>query len=147
VKYVIDASVALRWFIRDERDSGAEVVLASLVDEPSLFAVPELFAFEVFAVLCRTHPRPLEAFTSAVLPLLQGGLLRYPMTDAIARRAVRFVTRGLSGYDACYLALAEELDARWLTFDTKAVAQAGDPDRSVDLSNGAPSELLERARH
>ncbi len=147
MKYVIDASVALRWLILEEHDAGAEMVLDCLVDDPSLFAVPELFAFEVFAVLCRTHPRPLETFTKAVLPLLQGGVLRYPMTESIARRAARFVARGLSGNDACYLALAEELDARWLTFDAKALVQAGEQERSVDLSKGAPAELRERFRH
>ncbi len=42
--------------------------------------------------------------------------------------------RGLTGYDATYLALAEELDAVWLTFDAKAHTLVADEGRSIDLN-------------
>ena len=56
MKYIIDASVAVRWFIEDEKHPNADLVLAQLLLEPAYFAVPELFSFEVFAVLGRLHP-------------------------------------------------------------------------------------------
>ncbi len=49
--WVIYASVVLRWFIEDENHPNAEEVLRKVIDTPKLFAVPELFAFEVFSVL------------------------------------------------------------------------------------------------
>ena len=51
------------------------------------------------------------------MPLLQGGILRQPMTEGLALIADRFVKLGLTGYDACYAALARDLKGVWLTFD------------------------------
>jgi predicted nucleic acid-binding protein len=139
VRFVLDASVALRWFIAEERSVNADAVYHRLVKEPEAFAVPELFCYEVFATLFRVHPRAQEAFEQGILPLLRSGLLRYPMTDAVASKAARFVAAGLTGYDACYAALAEELDAVWLTFDSKAHARILAEGISTDMTGGLPA--------
>lgn len=118
--WVIDASVAVRWLIEEEAHPHADEVLEKIVDEPERFAVPELFSFEVFAVLQRIHPSGLEAFRKGIIPVLQGGVFRQPMTKGLAAKANRFVKLGLSGYDACYAALAKDLNGLWLTFDDKA---------------------------
>jgi predicted nucleic acid-binding protein len=55
-----------------------------------------------------------------MIPVLNCGILRYPMTEGLARQASVFTDRGLTGYDACYAALAKELNGMWLTFDNKA---------------------------
>jgi predicted nucleic acid-binding protein len=122
VIWVIDASVALKWFIEEETHSHANEVLVKLTEQPESFAVPELFAFEVFAVLERKHPSALEVYRRGVIPLLQGGMLRQPMTEKLAGKAYDFVELGLTGYDACYAALALDLRGLWLTFDEKAHA-------------------------
>jgi predicted nucleic acid-binding protein len=139
MRYVIDASVALRWYLEEEKNENADLVFRRLIDEPELFAIPELFAFETFAVLFRVHPNPAETFQQGILPLLSCGVLRYPMTEAIATRASRHVPSGLSGYDAVYVALAEELGALWLTFDERAHARLQGEGISVDLGQGLPS--------
>jgi predicted nucleic acid-binding protein len=118
--WVIDASVALRWLIEDEAHPHADDVLEKTVKYPENFAVPELFAFEVYSVLQRVHPNGLQAFTSGIIPLLQGGIFRQPMTKSLAVSAESFVKLGLTGYDACYAALAKQLRGMWLTFDKKA---------------------------
>ena len=118
--WVIDASVAVRWLIEDESHPHAEEVLEKAVEFPQNFAVPELFAFEVYSVLQRIHPSGLQAYTGAIIPLLQGGILRQPLTKSLAVSAEPFVKLGLTGYDACYAALAKQLRGRWLTFDRKA---------------------------
>ena len=118
--WVVDASVAIRWFIQEEADSIADEVLERIVNEPARFAVPELFSFEVFSVLHRLHPDAIQVFNQAIIPLLQGGLFRHPMTEELAVRASHFVRSGLTGYDACYAALAKDLKGLWLTFDAKA---------------------------
>jgi len=126
VIWVIDASVAVRWFLEDETDANAEAVLRKVVEEPRLFAVPELFSFEVYAVLQRLHPEGFKAFRKGIIPILQGGILRHPMTERLAKRADKFVRKGLTGYDACYAALAEDLKGLWLTFDKRAHQRIGD---------------------
>jgi predicted nucleic acid-binding protein len=62
----------------------------------------------------------MQVFTKAIIPLLQGGIFRQPMTEDLALKASRFVGLGLTGYDACYAALAKDLKGLWLTFDHKA---------------------------
>jgi len=111
---------AIRWFVEEERHPHADKVLERILDQPESFAVPELFAFEVFSVLERRHPSGLQVFRKAVIPLLQGGLMRQPMTEGLAVEANRFVRLGLTGYDGCYAALARDLKGLWLTFDKKA---------------------------
>ena len=119
---VIDASVAVRWFIEGETHPHAEEVLQCVIVAPELFAVPELFSFEVFSVLSRIHPSPRDVFARGVMPILNSGILRYPMTEKLAARASGFVKKGLTGYDACYAALAREVKGLWLTFDARAHA-------------------------
>lgn len=118
--WVIDASVALRWLLTEERYTPADEVLTQVVHHPEYFAVPELFAFEVYAVLQQVHPDALSAFQKGIVPILQMGIFRQPMTADLAARAERFVKLGLNGFDACYAALAEDLKGKWLTCDRKA---------------------------
>ena len=118
--WVIDASVAVRWFIEEETHPNADNILNLVVDSPKRFAVPELFTFEVFSVLLRLHPHGLKVFQKGIMPLLKGGILRHPMTDDLAVKANYYVRLGMTGYDACYAALAKDLKGIWLTFDQKA---------------------------
>jgi predicted nucleic acid-binding protein len=138
VIWIIDASVAIRWFLRDESHPHADNVLRRLIEQPEFFAVPELFAFEVYAVLSRLHPHGNEAFIKGVIPLLNGGLFRQPMTEAMAVLAARYIKKGLTGYDACYAALAQELKGVWFTFDEKAYQQVAGEGVSHDLTKGLP---------
>lgn len=136
--WVIDASVAIKWFLRAEYHPNAQKVLEKVVENPSVFAVPELFPFEVYAVLQRLHPRGDEAFTEVILPLLEGGIFRQPMTRAMAERASTYTGKGLTGYDACYAALADELHGIWLTFDEKAHALIALCGIAQNLTEGLP---------
>ena len=117
---VVDSSVAIKWFLAEEAHPQADRVLEAVIDQPETFAVPELFAFEVYSVLLRLHPQGLKAFREGLIPLLQSGIFRQPMTEKLAVQAARYVRLGLTGYDACYAALAYDLKGIWLTFDQKA---------------------------
>jgi predicted nucleic acid-binding protein len=118
--WVIDASVAIRWFIEQESHPHADLILDRMLSYPERFAVPELFCFEVYSVLSRIHPQGNEAFRNGMMPVLNCGIFRHPMTEGLALHASAFIDKGLTGYDACYAALAKELDGMWLTFDDKA---------------------------
>jgi len=138
--WVIDASVSLRWYLEDEAHDGADKVLKAVVEDARRLTVPELFAFEVYAVLQRLHPNGLQAFRKGIVPILQGGILRHPMTDELAVKANRFVKKGLTGYDACYAALALDLKGCWLTFDKKAHKMIEKDEISCLLSEGLPKD-------
>ena len=140
MRYVVDASVAVRWFVEEEVDLASQAVLARMPMEPDLFAVPELFLYEVLAVLSRLHPDPIAAYCDGFLPTVQAGILRYPMTESIAKGALTYVARGLSGYDAVYAALARELGATWLTYDATAHRRIRDEGISACLTDGLPGD-------
>jgi predicted nucleic acid-binding protein len=140
VIWVIDASVAIRWFLKEEAHPHAEAVLRRLIDQPAFFAVPELFAFETYAVLNRLHPHGDEVFVKGLIPLLHGGIFRQPMTETMAVLAAKYVKKGLTGYDACYAALAEELTGVWLTFDEKAQRLVATEAIAHDLSKDLPQD-------
>ena len=132
--YVLDASVALKWFFIDEIHPNAERILDEILVNPGQFAVPELFSFEVLAVLIRLHPEPLAVYRQGILPILSNGLLRYPMTESLAEKAISLSKkRGLTGYDATYAALAEEIQGIWLTYDQKAHQLLKDTGLSLNL--------------
>jgi predicted nucleic acid-binding protein len=129
VTVVLDPSVAIRWFApdRDPGDAAAERVLRDVVASPARFVVPELFFYEMLAVLCRRMRQASDAH-SALARLVRLGLRRVRLDDRLIRRAARLAYgHRLSGYDACYAALAAELRAVWLTFDRAA------HDRIADL--------------
>ena len=130
----------MRWFLREETHENAEAVLNWLIEKPELFAVPDLFAYEILAVLHRTHPDPQRVYTVGVIPILQAGMLRYPMTENIAVRAGEYCRLGLTAYDASYAAVAEELKGLWITFDTEAHRKIANPAISHDLNTSLPEK-------
>jgi predicted nucleic acid-binding protein len=136
--WVIDASVAVRWFLEAESHPSSDAVLERVVRQAGSFAVPELFAFEVHAVLCRVHPHGASVFEECMMPILEGGIYRQPMTLGLARRAAPFVSKGLTGYDACYAALAAELKGCWITFDGRAHQRIRTLKVSHSLLGGLP---------
>jgi predicted nucleic acid-binding protein len=138
--WVIDASVAVQWFIEEESHRHADLVLEQMLSFPERFAVPELFCFEVYAVLCRIHPRGSDVYLKGMIPILNCGILRYPMTEGLALQASAFLNKGLAGYDACYAALAKELKGRWLTFDEKAHQLIKRFSVSFDLQKSLPKD-------
>lgn len=133
MRYVLDASVAARWFIKDNEHHNADLVLKKLIKKPECFAVPELFTYEILSVLYRHHPDAQLIYKEDINRILHMGILRYPMTENIYIRADRFIKTGLTGYDAVYVALAEELEGLWLTFDTKAHNLIANEGLSVNL--------------
>ena len=92
--WVIDASVALRWFLEEETHQSADEVLKKVVEDPCRFTVPELFAFEVYAVLQRLHPDGLRVFRKGIIPLLQGGSAQASHDRRTRRQSEPFRQKG-----------------------------------------------------
>lgn len=119
---VLDASVALKWFVDDEPlvDEAREV-LDDIGRDPRPYLVPELFMNEMLSVLSRlpgaTAPKVGEA-----LGLLESlGLARVGNGHELLAEATSLGFRWhLSGYDAVYVALASLTGAVWCTADAKA---------------------------
>lgn len=117
---VIDASVAIKWFVIEPGREAALDVLRQVLAKPRAFAVPELFYFEIANVVHRLIPKPSRLQRSLLHQLMTIGLQRYAMTPAWFDAIREIQSRGLSGYDAAYVALAQQLGGTWLTFDHTA---------------------------
>ena len=66
------------------------------------------------------------------------------MKDDFAVKADRYVKRGLTGHDACYAALAADLNGCWLTFDKNAHQVVAADGISGLLSEGLPKGIAIR---
>lgn len=118
---IIDASVAIKWFVDNEpRRDRAVAVLHQIRDFPGDFAVPELFFNEMLSVLCRIldDPKEISGYLDALqnLGLARLGNGRETLFEA-AELAKKF---RLSGYDAVYLANAKLVRGVWITADEAA---------------------------
>jgi len=133
LRYILDASVAIKWYVKGTEHPNADLVLKKLLKEPELFAIPELFTYEILSVLYRLQPEAQEIYSKDINRILHSGILRYPMTENIYTRADRFIKKGLIGYDAVYVALAEELGGTWITFDAKAHNKIASENLSINL--------------
>ncbi len=117
---VIDASVAIKWFIEEEGREKALVIFEDFLNHPTQFAVPELFYFELTHVLYEICGELTSEQKEIFSFLLNAGIRRYPLNAELVESVVSFQKIGLSGYDAAYIALAKALSGKWLTFDGKA---------------------------
>lgn len=124
--WVLDTSIAVGWFFEDEPlRSDALAVRDRVIAEPQRFVAPVLFHSELLHVLARKSGRDLLFVERALALTLRLGLRTLALSEAAWQRAASWSCRGLSGYDATFVGLAEDLGARWLTADERAVKTIG----------------------
>lgn len=130
---VLDASLALRWFLEDEADRTYSLkVLASLAEKRAL--VPLIWFYEVGNGLLMAHRRQritreqIEAFLTRLKALPIDAAQE---TGASILELPAFALRhGLTTYDAAYLAIASQFTIPLATLDSdlrKAASLAGVP--------------------
>lgn len=119
---IVDASVAIKWFVKESGTELALEILEKIINNPKNFAVPELFYFELAHVFRRVIPTPSEKQLELLTETLNLGVYRFSMTTELLKELGTFQDLGLSGYDAAYVGLAKITKGRWLTFDRKAHA-------------------------
>ena len=117
---VLDASVLVKWFVDEKGRDRALAILEEVVERPRRFAVPALVWYELTHVLLRVAKEP-EAASRNLERVMRLGLPCFSATADRCARAMRLAGRsGLSGHDAHYVVLAEDLDGAWITFDARA---------------------------
>jgi predicted nucleic acid-binding protein len=117
---VLDASVLVKWFVEDEGREPAIGLLDEVVNQPRRFALPGLAWYELSHVLLRVTRKVEPAFQNLERVMLLG-IPCFAATPERCIKAMQMAKRfNLSGYDAHYVVLAEELEGRWVTFDAKA---------------------------
>jgi len=131
-RYVLDASVAAKWFLRaaDETfvDTALELLRSYVAGQAHLF-VPDLFYAEFANILWKAERRGrCDARTgdAAVEEILRANLPTFPGRPLVKQAAAIARNHDRTVYDSLYLALAVELGATLVTADEKlARAVAG----------------------
>ncbi len=118
---VIDASVAAKWLLRDERSSAADAVLATVGREGAI--VPAIFAFEIENILIVAERRKrIDGLrVHEALDLIKTLDLQVdPYMPVALGRHVEIARRyGLTSHDAAYVVLASRLRVAFYTADKR----------------------------
>lgn len=143
---IIDTNVLLKHFIPDPLSTQVDLLLAHLTNPQTSIHVPDLFYIENANVLWKyvragqlnaeqiqANLRTLKAFPFKVTP-----------TADLLEPAVQIsLDLGISAYDACYVALANHINAPLLTLDQKLVNALANSSYDVrDFTNFIVPPLL-----
>ena len=138
-RFVLDASVAAKWFLRDPLEDHLEAasrVLLDLLDRTIELHAPRILSYEVGRLLwkaCMTPAARSVETTRLDAEAARGFLetlfdLPLRFASATVAEATGTLERSLrfrkNYYDMAYLGLAEKLDCRVLTADEKVVRSA-----------------------
>lgn len=131
IRYVLDASVAAKWFLAGPGEDLVEQAVRLLrlyTAGGAEFIVPDLFFAEFAAVLGKAERLgrcDRQATDRAVAEVLGWNLRTFP-TASLLRRAVAISRAwGCSLYDAVYLSLAEQATISMITADERLVRAVG----------------------
>jgi predicted nucleic acid-binding protein len=122
--YVVDASVAVRWFMDGESEAGkAQALLEPLRTGRIRLAVPGLLFFLEVAAALKTHPRAGEETVSKALKTLWALGLESREADETLLHKANAIAHGyhVTLPEGAYVALAEMLGFPLLTADADLI--------------------------
>jgi len=138
-KYVVDASVILKWVIGNERESDHEKAIELLAtwNEGGIeLSAPILWQYEVGNFLGRSIQE--EAMDKMNL-LLDLNVRNVALTNAMVSRCFSWMRqKKVTFYDASYLAVAFEVQGTLITADEKFEKEMGKTNRICLLKNLDP---------
>ena len=120
---VPDTSVVIKWYRQGEILAGQALALrAAHLDDHIQVSVPALLAYELTNVLRYKDDLTTVQVEEAVQSLFDMGLEWVPPSAAVMRRAAAIAREsGATVYDATFAALAESLQAIFVTADEHLV--------------------------
>ena len=123
MRLVVDASVAVKWFVEEEASASAQRVLESRLARSGLLELiaPEFLLVEVVAVMGRrARSKSVQPdYPAQVLQALRKLRLGLPPDSELLDHATQLsITLRHPVYDCLYLALSRRLSAPIATFDT-----------------------------
>ena len=130
---VVDASVAVKWFVSEEYSDVASALLRSWDEREIKTVAPHLLPFEVSNALYRKVARKeiSQIDASRLVANLLAVQLEFHDVSHLHARAIELAGElgQRTAYDSHYLALAEALDCEFWTADRRFYRAAG---RSID---------------
>jgi len=129
-KVIVDASVIVKWFVEENYFREARLLRDSYANGLIDIVVPSLMYYEVINAL-----KYSGEFGEDELKEIAGILEDFQFTEVglkgrFALRSIEIAMRkGLTIYDASYVALAYELNSELYTADEKLIMKVNDPKR------------------
>jgi predicted nucleic acid-binding protein len=118
---VIDSSVGIKLFVVEEHSGAATQLFQRLAtDPPALFFVPDLFFVECANILwkyVRHYGYPASSARDNIVDLQALRLQTVSTADLLVPTFELAVRHDLTAYDACFAALARELELPLITAD------------------------------
>ena len=119
---VVDASVGIKLFIQEEGSAEADQLFARLADSPPVrFYVPDLFFIECANILwkyVRHFGYPAESALGDIVDLRELDLSSISTSDLLPLALELALDFNITAYDACYVALAQQVNLPLVTADT-----------------------------
>jgi predicted nucleic acid-binding protein len=130
MKYVLDASVALKWELPESDSTKALVIRDDFIAKVHELLVPDFFPVEVAHAVVRAERKNILT-TAEGAQALQRLLKQLPQlfpSLPLLPRAYEIASKARIGvYDCCYLALAEQESCNLITADQKLLTLTGFP--------------------
>ncbi len=125
---VADASVIVKWFVKEEYSREARLLREAYAAGTIDIAVPSILPFEVLNALKYSGGFGEEELKEVSTVLDDFQFTHYGLTGELAQNAVEIAMRkGVTIYDASYLALAKLLKTAVYTAGTKLVRKINNP--------------------
>jgi predicted nucleic acid-binding protein len=125
--FVLDTSIALKWFLEDETDRSYSLAILESITDESRPIVPWLWYYEIASTLLIQVHRHRVAFEKMLVYLNIVDEMEIdidpPNSSAILRLPQLARNHNLTGYDAAFLELAKRLKIPLATAD-KALIRA-----------------------
>lgn len=121
-KYVVDASVVLRWLLPDEKDLGSSEFFGRAKSGKIQILVPEILLYEVLngiksaLISRRLNKQQADGAVKTFMALEIGWQDQKNDSARVMAIALKY---NLSIYDAAYVALAKKLKVKLLSLDKK----------------------------
>ena len=109
---VLDASVAIKWFIKEDGDARAKRLLKSFKSGSLEVYVPQIFFFEIGNIVSLHTEIPIDSTSRFLESLFSLGLKTENVTEEYLKDVIKASRQNrISAYDASYVTLARLLNA------------------------------------
>jgi len=126
-KVVIDASVAIKWYVDENWTPEARQIINDYRDRKKDIATVTLMPYEVLNALRYSPESSIVELITVAESLEKLNLDQYNLEGELAKKTLENAHRyGITVYDSSYLSLGEILDATVYTADEKLIRKAQD---------------------
>jgi len=133
--YVVDASVGTMLYLNEEHSLRARTIFSGLTAQPQTrLYVPDLFYIEMANVLLKAVRRgrsDREDAAAAIVDLCALSLMTVQTQSLVGAALGIALAKGISAYDACYIALSDRLGVPFVTADQRLVNILGGSSHEV----------------